>query len=227
MVKKVIINTIIIGHLSYRFAQLLVTFCISLRHGCDGQENPEEPGCMQDESAVLAAANSLDQVALATIFEEYAPAIYKYLLRLGVSPQEADQLAGDVFARLLDKFAEGEGPQKNLRSYLFQIAYHLVIDGARERKRITPIEVADSVNSEMEPVQARAEEKMLLESVAMAMKRELTEDQRNVIVLRFQEEFSLKETADIIGKNVNAVKALQNRGMQKLRQVLSSTDGEI
>ena len=227
LVKKVIIDTIITGHLSYIFAELLVTFCIPFRHGVDGQSNPEEPGCMKDESAVLTAASSLDQVALATIFDEYAPAIYKYLLRLGVSPQEADQLAGDVFARLLDKFAEGEGPQKNLRSYLFQIAYHLVVDGARERQRIAPLEVAESVNAEREPVQSRAEEKMLLERVSMAMKNELTEDQRNVIVLRFQEEFTLKETAEIIGKNVNAVKALQNRGIQKLRQVMSRMDGEI
>ena len=68
---------------------------------------------------------------------------------------------------------------------------------------------------------------MLLERVSMAMKNELTEDQRNVIVLRFQEEFTLKETAEIIGKNVNAVKALQNRGIQKLRQVMSRMDGEI
>jgi RNA polymerase sigma-70 factor (ECF subfamily) len=182
---------------------------------------------MKDESAVLAAANSLDQVALATIFEEYAPAIYKYLLRLGINSQEADQLAGDVFARLLDKFAEGKGPNNNLRSYLFQTAYHLVVDQSRERQRVAPIEVADSISEETEPVQARAEETMLLERISMAMEQELTEDQRNVIVLRFQEEFSLKETAEIIGKNVNAVKALQNRGIQKLRQVMSRSDEEI
>jgi len=227
LVKKVIIGTPSTGYLSYRFTELLVTFCLSSRHGCDGQENPEEPGYMKDESAVLAAANSLDQDALASIFEEYAPAIYKYLLRLGVGSQEADQLAGDVFARLLDKFVEGEGPQKNLRSYLFQIAYHLVVDGARERKRIAPLEVADSGNDEMKPVQSRAEEKMLLEKVAATMERELTEDQRNVIVLRFQEGFNLQETAEIVGKNVNAVKALQNRGIQKLRHVLSQTDGDL
>ena len=182
---------------------------------------------MQDETAVLAAASSLDKDALASIFDEYAPAIYKYLLRLGVSSQEADQLAGDVFARLLDKFAEGKGPNNNLRSYLFQTAYHLVVDQSRERQRVAPIEVADSVSEEMEPVQARAEETMLLERISMAMEQELTEDQRNVIVLRFQEEFSLKETAEIIGKNVNAVKALQNRGIQKLRQVMSRSDEEI
>jgi RNA polymerase sigma-70 factor (ECF subfamily) len=182
---------------------------------------------MQDETAVLAAASSLDKDALASIFDEYAPAIYKYLLRLGISSQEADQFAGDVFARLLDKFAEGKGPNNNLRSYLFQTAYHLVVDQSRERQRVAPIEVADSISEETEPVQARAEETMLLERISMAMEQELTEDQRNVIVLRFQEEFSLKETAEIIGKNVNAVKALQNRGIQKLRQVMSRSDEEI
>jgi len=180
---------------------------------------------MKDESAVLAAASSLDQDALAEIFDEYAPAIYKYLLRLGVSSQEADQTAGDVFARLLDKFAEGKGPRKNLRSYLFQIAYHLVIDESREMKRSTPLEVAESVSDDMAPVQSLAEENMLLEKISMTMERELTDEQRNVLVLRFQEEFSLKETAEIVGKNVNAVKALQNRGINKLREAMGKEFG--
>ena len=180
---------------------------------------------MKDESAVLAAAISLDQDALATIFDEYAPAIYQYLLRLGVNSQEADQAAGDVFARLLDKFAEGKGPRTNLRSYLFQTAYHLVVDDARESHRIAPLEAAESMKEDTLPVQSLAEEKMLLEKLSTTMERELTNEQRNVLVLRFQEEFSLKETAEIVGKNVNAVKALQNRGINKLREVLGSELG--
>lgn len=182
-------------------------------------------GCMKDESAVIAAAGSLDQEALIVIFDEYAPAIYKYLLRLGVFPQEADQIVGDVFARLLEKIADGKGPNKNLRAYLFQISYHLVVDHARERQRIAPLEVADMIREETKPVQSLAEENMLLEKLSTAMERELTEEQRNVLVLRFQEDFSLKETAEIIGKNINAVKALQNRGINKLRQVLGREAG--
>ena len=181
---------------------------------------------MKEESAVPAAANSLDQDRLATIFEEYAPVIYKYLLRLGVYALEADQIVGDVSARLIDKLAEEKSPGKNLRSYLFQIAYHLVIDHARERTRTAPLEVAVSVNEEMEPVQSMVEEKLLLEKLSIAMERNLTEEQRNVIVLRFQEDFSLKETAGIIGIKVNAVKALQNRGINKLRLAMGRLDEE-
>lgn len=181
---------------------------------------------MKDETAVISAAGSLDRDALSAIFEEYAPALYKYLLRLGVNSLEADQVVGDVFARLLDKFVEGKGPRKNLRSYLFQTAYHLVVDHARDRQRIVSLDIVDTLHGEKQPVQAQTEEKMLLEHLANAMAFNLTEDQRNVLILRFQEEFSLQETADIIGKNVNAVKALQNRAILKLREVLSKANGD-
>lgn len=180
---------------------------------------------MKEESALLKAAASLDQGALATIFDEYAPAIYKYLLRLGLGSQEADQVTGDVFARLLEKFSEGKGPNKNLRSYLFQTAYHLVVDQSRDRQRTTILDVADMVKQETKLVQSMTEEKLLLEKLVKTMERELTEEQRNVIVLRFQEDFSLKETAEIIGKNINAVKALQNRGISRLREAMSRENG--
>lgn len=180
---------------------------------------------MQDESARIEAASSFDQETLGGIFDEYAPAIYKYLLRLGVGSQEADQAVGDVFARLLEKLAEGKGPRSNLRSYLFQTAYHLIVDQARDRQRSGPLFAAETVKVETKPVQAMTEEKMLLERLSTAMERDLTDEQRNVIILRFQEDFSIQETAEIIGKNMNAVKALQNRGINRLRQALSREEG--
>ena len=179
---------------------------------------------MKEESSVIKAIGSLDQDALSSIFDEYAPAIFKYLLRLGVGSQEADQITGDVFVRLLEKISEGKGPRKNLRAYLFQIAYHLVVDESRERLRFTELEVADTVKQDSKPVQALAEDRLLLDRLAKIMERELTEEQRNVIVLRFQEDFSLKETAEIMGKNENAIKALQNRGINKIREAMSHED---
>jgi RNA polymerase sigma-70 factor (ECF subfamily) len=180
---------------------------------------------MRDETAVIAAAASLDADALTAIFDEYAPAIYKYLLRLGVLSQEADQIVGDVFVRLLEKFAEGAGPRTNLRSYLFQIAYHLVVDDSRDRQHVAALDDAEIIAEDKKSIQAQAEEKMLFEKLSGAMEQVLTEDQRNVLVLRFQEDFSLKETAEIIGKNVNAVKALQSRGINNLREALRRADG--
>lgn len=180
---------------------------------------------MINEAALIEAASSLDQEALESIFDEYAPAIYKYLIRRGLGPQEADHTVGDVFARLLEKLSEGKGPRTNLRAYLFQTAYHLVVDRSRDRQRAAPLEIAETVEGETKSVHAQTEEAMLLETLADAMERELTEEQKNVIVLRFQEGFSLKETAEIVGKKVNAVKALQNRAMTRLREAMLHEKG--
>ena len=53
-----------------------------------------------------------------------------------------------------------------------------------------------------------------------AIQHDLTEDQRHVIILRFLEEFSLRETAATLGKEVGHVKVIQNRALAKLRKAV-------
>ena len=55
---------------------------------------------IKDGVALLKAAQKLDEEALTTIFDEFAPAIYKYTLRLSHDPIIADNIVGDVFAQL-------------------------------------------------------------------------------------------------------------------------------
>jgi len=175
-----------------------------------------------DGVSLLKAAQKLDEEALTAIFDSFAPAIYKYALRLCHDPIEADNIVGDVFSQLLEQFAGGKGPRTNLRSYLYQTAYHLVVDRSRENKHTAPLEVAINVQERERsvPTATQIEERVLMEALVTAMNSELTDDQRHVIILRFLEDFSLKETAQIIGKEVNNVKVIQNRGITKLRKAL-------
>ena len=177
---------------------------------------------VKDGVTLLKAAQKLDEAALTTIFDEYAPAIYKYALRLCHDPIQADNIVGDVFSQLLEQFAVGRGPQTNLRSYLYQTAYHLVVDHSRDNKHTAPLEVAVNMLDRGRTVSTpnQIEERVLMEALVSAMNSELTEDQRHVIILRFLEDFSLKETAQIIGKEVNNIKVIQNRGISKLRKAL-------
>lgn len=172
--------------------------------------------------SLLKAAQKLDEDALTRIFDEYAPAIYKYALRLCHDPIEADNIVGDVFSQLLEQFAAGKGPQTNLRSYLYQTAYHLVVDKSRDNKHTAPLDVAINMQDKSRSVSTstQIEERVLMEALVSAMNSELTDDQRHVIILRFLEDFSLKETAQVIGKEVNNVKVIQNRGISKLRKAL-------
>ena len=175
---------------------------------------------METDLNLLTAAKSMNQDALVKIFDLYSTALYNYALRICNDPLEADQIVGDVFAKLLEQLSVGHGPSTNLRSYLYETTYHLVIDKARYSRREAPLETADFVRNDGLSTVTNLEDRMLFEAVILAIKDELTEDQRHVIILRFLEGFSLRETANIIGKEVYNVKVIQNRGVAKLRKAL-------
>jgi RNA polymerase sigma-70 factor (ECF subfamily) len=177
---------------------------------------------MKDKPSLLKAAKKPDQAILAGIFDTYAPAIYRYSLRLCHDPIESDNIVGDVFAQLLEKLAVGQDPLTNLRSYIYQIAYHLIVDHARHRHRFTTLNaVTNSQSKEVNPsIQFEAEDHILMETLLSFLHNEVSDIPRHMIILRFLEGFSLREKAAITGTNVNNIKAIQNREIAKLRKCL-------
>lgn len=172
------------------------------------------------EATLLAAAREMNQDALIKIFDLYSSRLYGYALRLCRDPNEADNIVGDVFAKLLDQLADGNGPKHNLRSYLYQMTYHLVLDNVRISNREAPLELVEFMQGSKGNIPANLESRVLLDALVLAIKNDLTEDQRHVIILRFIEGFNLLETAEIIGRDVQNVKVIQNRGIAKLRRIL-------
>ena len=175
---------------------------------------------MEADSSLLNAARQMNQEALIKIFDLYSSALFNYALRICNDPLEADHIVGDVFAKLLEQLSAGNGPSTNLRSYLYETTYHLIVDKARYSRRQAPLETAEFLRRDGNPLLSGLEDQILFEHVIRIIKNQLTEDQRHVIVLRFLEGFSLRETADIIGKEVYNVKVIQNRGVAKLRKAL-------
>jgi RNA polymerase sigma-70 factor (ECF subfamily) len=177
---------------------------------------------MGTELSLLDAAKRMDKEALVKIFDLYATPLYRYALRLCGDVLMADHIVGDVFAKLLDHLASGNGPRSNLRSYLYQTVYHIIVDEARFSQRHPPLDVLTSLSPEGPSGLQGLENRIMLEKVLNAIQHDLTEDQRHVVILRFLEEFSLRETGAILGKEVNHVKVIQNRAIAKLRKVLES-----
>jgi RNA polymerase sigma-70 factor, ECF subfamily len=177
---------------------------------------------MDADLSLLASARKMNANALTEIFDLYAPGIYKYVFRLSNNAVMADQIVGDVFSKLLEHFSAGTGPRANLRSYLFEMAYHIFVDELRYSHRRRPIEALDLIYTGGSSTDIRAEDRMMYEIVLRAILNDLTEDQRHVVVLRFLEGFSLKETALIIGKKVGNVKVIQNRAIAALRTALDA-----
>jgi RNA polymerase sigma-70 factor (ECF subfamily) len=132
----------------------------------------------------------------------------------------ADHVVGDVFAKLLVQFASGKGPKDNLRSYLYQAAYHRIIDETRISQRRAPLEVVEWLRQDVQAGYISLEEQMLFKQVLHLIQNKLTDDQRHVIILRFLEGFNLRETATIIGIKEEHVRVIQSRGIAKLRKAL-------
>jgi RNA polymerase sigma-70 factor, ECF subfamily len=175
---------------------------------------------MRTELPLLEAARNMDKEALIEIFDLYSSALYNYALRLCNDPLRADHIVGDVFAKLLDQLSSGNGPSTNLRSYLYETTYHLIVDEARYSYREAPLEVMDFLGQDGNSSAVNLENRMLFDAIIVAIRKHLTADQRHVIILRFLEGFSLRETADIMGKQVYNVKVIQNRGVAKIRKAL-------
>jgi RNA polymerase sigma-70 factor (ECF subfamily) len=179
---------------------------------------------IEEDRRLLNAAKDMDQDALVRIFDEYSTALYRYSFRLCRDAMLADQIVGDVFVRLLEQFACGNGPTSNLRSYLFQSAYHLIVDESRYSYRFTSVEDLVLYSSDGSGEVQYVENRIAGEILLQAMRNELTELQRHVVILRFMEGLSLQETARVVGKEVNNVKVIQNRAIKSLRKSLEKVE---
>ena len=175
---------------------------------------------MRTDFQLLNAAKAGNQDALAQIFDLYAAALYRYALRSGCDPEMADDIVGDAFAKFIAEISSGKGPIVNLRSYLYRIAYHLIIDHKSSSRRSTPSGAAHSIEDYLHSSPPSLKEREMLEFALRAIQNDLTEDQQQVIVLRFLEDFSLKEIAEILGKEFGNIKVIQNRALAKLRKDL-------
>lgn len=180
---------------------------------------------MAEDLRVWEAARHGNTDAVGQIFDRFAPVLFRYAMGLCHDPAEADQIVGDVFAQLLEHLSEGRGPRSNFRAYLYQVAYHVLIDHVRQASHLMSMQDAHSLPDGRVPVSIQVEGRELIRAVQLAMCYKLTEEQRQVILLRFVEGFSLKETALITGKTVNGVSVLQNRAIEKLRKTLSRKFG--
>ncbi len=173
-----------------------------------------------DERSVLDGLRKLDPQVISAVYDRYFPEVYRFVLyRLG-DESLAEDIASDVFIRLLEAAKKRRGPKSNLRGWLLSTASHAVSDHLRRLYRhpleALPETIPDLDSAPMLEFDDRERKRVLRTAMV-----QLTPDQQNVLALRFGEGYSLEETASAMRKNVNAVKALQFRALAALQRNLS------
>ncbi len=164
----------------------------------------------------------LDPETITAIHEKYYPVLYRYArYRLGDDLLAEDVVSGTLL-RLLDAVSQGKVPNTSLGGWLMGTAANLVNQHFRKKylRQIVSIDAQpdDFLHSdETHTPHYQAEHHDDIAVLRMAMQR-LTPEQQHVLALRFGSELSLKETAEVMEKNVNAIKTLQFRALAALKK---------
>jgi RNA polymerase sigma-70 factor (ECF subfamily) len=167
--------------------------------------------------------DSLDSKAIGAVYDQYFSEVYRYVLYRVGDQTLAEDIASDVFIRLLEAVKSGRGPDTNLKGWLIGTASHVVMDHLRKKYRRPEEEISDSL-PDLKPGPATEVDQREKDSLVRGAYAKLTSEQQTVLALRFGQGYSLEETATHMDKNVNAVKALQFRALAALQREIGEVD---
>ncbi|MBZ0284941.1 MAG: sigma-70 family RNA polymerase sigma factor [Anaerolineae bacterium] len=172
------------------------------------------------EDRLLAQARKGNQDAMMRIYESYFPPIYNFIRLRVDDPAVAEDLASDVFLKLVDALRGRNAPHHSLRGWLFRVARNLLHDHYGRSQEITTEALEEWIldTGDSDP-EIQFMHTLNIERTRQAL-RMLVPDQQEVIILRFGQSLSLQETADIMGRQISAIKSLQFRAVNTLRQIL-------
>jgi RNA polymerase sigma-70 factor (ECF subfamily) len=196
----------------------------------------DREGSAHAEAASLASAMSEAVVAslehphrFEVVFEQYHRTIHGFLAR-SVGPDQADEYAGDVFVTAFAKRARYDPALGSVRAWLFGIAANVrdtrvrsVRRGRRAWSRVRP--ERDTDEGGFEVVEEGLDYGKELAWVAEYL-RELSDTDRDVLVLYAWNELSYPEIAQALGVEIGTVRSRLSRARARLRELISAS-GEV
>ncbi len=176
---------------------------------------------------LIQRAQKLDEAAFERLYALYADKLYRYILARVGDVSVAEDLTTEVFLRVLRRIRQfrpdPRHPVATFSGWIYRIASNLVVDHFRRRAHRETVPLDEQPPHQLPSIDPEdvitAVDRQEMLSRALA---QLTEEQRLVILCRFGEGMSNRETAMILGKTEGAVKSLQHRALAALQRILSS-----
>lgn len=186
----------------------------------DHRERANRDRWSPDEfDGLLEAAKAGRDWAWRRLVEAYSPSLLGYARLRGAA--EPEDVLSEVWMAAATGIHRFDGDEPGFRSWLFVIAHRRAIDAGRKSGRRPQTADPTSLDA-LSPRSTPSAESKALEVISSQQVDELlshlTVDQRTVIALRIIADLSLEGTARIVGKRIGAVKALQHRALDALRQ---------
>lgn len=181
-------------------------------------------GELSDEAVLIQKAKDFDSEAWAQIYRRYYPKIYAYLhYRVG-DVDLAEDITANVFLHAVERIKSFTYRGFPLSSWLYRIAHNQMVDHFRRKAKVATKPLTEELLAKRGGVHEEMEGALVREDLSSALKN-ITEEQQQVVLLKFFGGLSNAEVARIIRKPEGAVKALQHRALASLRRILG-TEGK-
>jgi len=175
---------------------------------------------MTNDEQLLAKAKQLDPAALQALHERFYEPVARYIQFKVGDPQTVEDLSGEVFVRVLEGLKKGQTWRESPQGWIMGIARHIVTDYYRQRERKPEVKLSEQLaaTEELSP----PHQTMLNERKRQLMQaiEQLTDEQRDVILMRFMEGIDIQGVANAINKTPGAVKGLQYRALRALAEIM-------
>ena len=174
---------------------------------------------MKDETRAILAVLDGEVDAFERLVAKYEKPIFNLMHRTSGARDDAVELTQETFLKAYDKLDQFQ-PGRNFFSWLYALAINIGRDYLRRKKRHPP-SLQDNPGPIAANCQSREDPRLSADvlSVIQAMER-LPMDYREAIVLRFREEYSMQEIAEMLNLSVSGAKMRVHRGLEKLRAIL-------
>ena len=159
--------------------------------------------------------------AFGSLYDHYQPKIYRFVMIKVSQREEAEDLPHQVFLHAFEHIGRYEDVGFPFSSWLYRIARNQIIDHYRTKRVHLPIDDMDENRFAADPGhEAALDAAFTLERVQSAIRR-LKPEYQDVLIMRFIEELSIKETAHALEKTEGAVKLMQHRAMKQLKSLIA------
>jgi RNA polymerase sigma-70 factor, ECF subfamily len=174
---------------------------------------------------LVGLAQQGDGEAFGKLYDQYVDTVYRYIYFRINDRALAEDFTSETFLRALRNIGKISYQGRDIGAWLVTIARNIVFDhqkSARHRLEVTTADPGEG--SARAPSPETTVLAMLTSERLMAAVRQLGDEQRECVLLRFMQGFSVVETAEVMGKTDGAIKALQYRAVRKLAELLGQQD---
>ena len=174
------------------------------------------------ETPLVQRAKSGDSEAFAQLYDAYIARVYRYIYFRVTDDAAAEDLTSQVFLKAwesLDRYQMSSSP---FVAWLYTIAKNLVIDYYRTKKESVPLEDVHALTNHETPVE-EVESRFDLQAMRDALQF-LTDDQQQVLILKFIAGLPNENIAKIMNKREGAVRALQMRALQTMAKFMEKKE---